>query len=462
MASGGSGHRSSSGPPDAESVERGGGTSAAGEQAEISRRHRDEVNAQFWGRIIGTWSDAESADWLAARFEAIGLSDVRIQPLALQPQWMPQSWEVSVTAGDRSRRLESAQPFYRAPGTPAEGLDVDAVYVGLGSEADFAGRDVRGKAVFAYSIPGAPAEGAPRRAEERGAAVVFDVHMLPGNMKYQAYPSGTDLPAFTLGSEDGFAVRDSITEAATGAVPRVRVSLDVEMTPDLHTALVWGTLPGATDETIYVMAHRDGWFDASGDNASGVASMIGLAEYYAAIPQADRRRTLVFLGLDGHHNSGEGSTVGGRWLVEHRDELFEKTALVINAEHPSTVQTIVRARYLRRDEISWANTYMPQQWYAGGPSRPNLQAIAVNAFEEFGVSILLEPNERPPAGDLGRVYRFTPGVATSEFFHYFHTDLETPETVPWTGLEATTRAYARIIDEVNELELDDLQRPEEP
>ena len=63
---------------------------------------------------------------------------------------------------------------------------------------------------------------------------------------------------------------------------------------------------------------------------------------------------------------------------------------------------------------------------------------------------------------MGRLYRFTPGVATSEFFHYFHTDLETPETVPWTGREATTRAYARIIDEVNTLELGELQRPEEP
>ena len=79
--------------------------------------------------------------------------------------------------------------------------------------------------------------------------------------------------------------------------------------------------------------------------------MIGLAEYYAAIPQAERRRTMLFLGLDGHHNSGEGSTVGGRWLVEHQDELFSKTALVINAEHPSTVQTTVRARYIRKDEI---------------------------------------------------------------------------------------------------------------
>ncbi len=430
------------------------------DQAEISRRYRDQGH-QFWGRIIGTSSDAESAEWLADRFSAIGLSDIRIQALDLQPQWMPQSWEVSVMAGSRTTVLTSAQPFYRSPGVSAEGIDLEAVYVGLGSEADFLGRDVRGKAVFAYSMLGLPNQGALSRAEERGAAVVFDALMLPGNLKYQAYPSGTGLPAFTLGGDDGITVRDLITQAGSGEAPRVRIEFEVEMTPDLQSALVWGTLPGASDETIYIMAHRDGWFDASGDNASGVASMIGLAEYYAAIPQSQRRRTLVFLGLDGHHNSGEGSTVGGRWLVENRQQLFAKTALAINAEHPSTVQTVVRARYLRRDEISWANTYMPQQWYAGGALRPNLQAIALEAFQEFGVSLLLEPNDRPPAGDLGRVYRFVPGVATSEFFHYFHTDFETPETVPWTGLEASTRAYARIIDKVNELDLSELQHPEE-
>ena len=91
-----------------------------------------------------------------------------------------------------------------------------------------------------------------------------------------------------------------------------------------------------------------------------------------------------------------------------------------------------------------------------------LETIAVNAFREFGASMYLDPNPRPPAGDLGALFRGVPGVATSEFYHYFHTDQETPDTVPWTGLEATTRAYAKIIDDVNKLPLSDLQRPEEP
>jgi hypothetical protein len=65
------------------------------------------------------------------------------------------------------------------------------------------------------------------------------------------------------------------------------------------------------------MAHRDGWFDASGDNASGVASMLGLAEHYSRIPQAQRKRTMVFVAVDGHHNSGEGSAVGTAWITQN-------------------------------------------------------------------------------------------------------------------------------------------------
>jgi len=428
------------------------------EQAAISRHYRDQGHPKFWGRIIGTSADAESASWLADKFKAIGLADVRIQPLDLEPQWMPQTWDVAISAGGKTITLDSAQPDYNAAATPAGGLDLEAVYAGLGSEADFAGKDVRGKAVFVFNMVGLKQEGAVRRADAKGAAAIFEVDMLPGNMRYQAYPAGTKAPAFTVGSDDGFAARDVM--AAQPA--RVRVKLDVQIVSNLKSALVWGTLPGATDETIYIMAHRDGWFDAAGDNAGGVASMLGLAEYYAKIPQGQRKRTIVFIGLDGHHNSGQGAAVGGRWLGDHRDTLFAKTALAINCEHPATLQTYLRPRYEEGRDLVWSNAYMAQQWYAGGPSRPELQAIATKAFREFGAPMYREPNVRPPLGDLGRVYKFTPGVATSEFYHYFHTDRETPETVPWTGLEATTRAYARIVDEVNKRPLSAFQRPPEP
>lgn len=438
------------------------------EQAAISRRYRDQGHPKFWGRIIGSSADAENAEWLANKFKSFGMSDVHIQPLDLSPQWFPQKWDVTVSGGGKTLTLDSAQPDYRANALPAGGIDVEAVYGGMGSDADLAGKDVKGKAIFTYTMLGMHSEGAVKRADDRGAVAMFEVDMTPGNMRYQAYPSNTKAPAFTVGGDDGFAVRDLIASLPAGQSARVKATLDVQMVPNLKTALVWGTLPGATDETIYIVAHRDGWFEASGDNAGGVAAMIGLAEYYSKIPQAQRRRTMVFIGLDGHHNTGPGSAVGGVWLNDpaNKAKLFAKTALSINCEHPSTIQTYARPRYVNAgnatgDGLLWSNMYIAQQWYAGGPSRPELAAIAVKAFKEFGVPLLAEPNPRPPAGDLGRLYRFTPGVATSEFFHYFHTDRESPDTVPWTGLQATTRAYAKIVDEVNTHPLSMFQRPEE-
>ena len=93
-------------------------------------------------------------------------------------------------------------------------------------------------------------------------------------------------------------------------------------------------------------------------------------------------------------------------------------------------------------------------------SRPELGKITADAFHEFGVPVWTHPSERPPGGDLGRFYWFVPGVvAQSNDFVNMHTTGDTPDIVPWTGLEAATRAYAKIIDAVNRLPLKDLQRP---
>jgi hypothetical protein len=429
------------------------------ELVKISQRYRDNGHPKFWGRIIGTQSDHETNEWLAAKFKSAGLSDVRIQPLDLKPQWLPKDWNVTVTQGGRTIALNSAMPFYEANGLPPGGLELDAVYAGLGTEADFVGKDVQGKAVFIYSMLGLKEESAVRLAAKKGAAAVFDVSMLPGNMRYIAYPSRTKPPALSLGNDDGRAVRAMIEAAGTGQPAKVKITLDVERVPNLKTALVWGTLPGATDETIYITAHKDGWFNAAGDNASGVAVMLGLAEHFAKIPRAERRRTIVFVGLDGHHN-GEDGAVGIDWITKHRAQLFAKTALLINSEHPSTIQTQTRPRYYPGDELAWGNTYMPMAWYGGGKQRPFMNKIVWDAFRTFGVPLLYDPSPTPPASDASYLYRFVPTVDASEYFHYFHTDWETPETVPWTGLQGSARAYAKIIDDINNIALSDLKLPE--
>src|SRR5262249_59400617 len=104
----------------------------------------------------------------------------------------------------------------------------------------------------------------------------------------QFYPVGSSVPTFSLGLKDGMAIRDLIGASRGGAAPRVKIRLDVKMVPNLKTSAVWGSLPGTSDESIYVIAHRDGWFEGAVDNGSGVAPMMGLAEYFAQNPNAPR------------------------------------------------------------------------------------------------------------------------------------------------------------------------------
>ena len=423
------------------------------EQTAISRRYRDHGHPQFWGRITGTEADAENAQWLLDKFRKIGLSDVHEQSLDLPPQWAPASWSVAASAGGKTVALESAQPTSTSPGTTSSGLDLEAVDVALASDGDLAGRDLRGKAVFFYSADytsrQAPiSDYAIKRIGERGAAAIFVIVGLPGNMRTQFYPVGSTVPTFSLGLQDGIAIRNLIGESRGGPPPRVKIRLDVKTVPNLKTATVWGSLPGTSDESIYVVAHRDGWFEGAVDNASGVATMLGLAEYFAKIPKEQRRRTIYFLGTSGHHDN---SGMTGHWLADHK-EMLAKTALIINCEHTSAEQLVYRGGTIRR-----SNTTVPLRWYVGGS--PKLEQIVVKAYDTFGVATYAEP-EPMAGGEMGPYYLLAPSLQLIEGNLYWHSDRETADVVPPTGLAASTRAYAKIITDVNQLALRDIVRPQ--
>jgi hypothetical protein len=431
------------------------------EQAKISTDYRDNGHPQWWGRIVGTSGDEADVQWLLSKYRQIGLADAHAQTVKFfRPQYEPKSWSVAVTGGNKAIKLVSAQPPYGATGTDGKELDLEVAYVGLASEADFAGRDVRGKAVlYAKELRNHNLDpDVVKRIMSHGAAAIFAFDLGGENHKTQAYPTPSTIPTFNLGTEDGKAIRDLIG-ASAGVAPHLKFRLDVERPADQKSYLVWGTLPGATDETVYVVAHRDGWFEGSGDNASGIAVMLGLAEHYAKMPKSQRRRTMVFIGTDGHHDAG---TFGETWLIANRARFFSKTALLINAEHPAEIMR--HGVHAVRDHYAGSTTtVVPNEWYAGGESRPQLTKIAGDAFREFGVPVWEKSDDqRLGGGDMVEFSWFVPGVTVeSNDFDNMHTDADSPETVAWTGLEAMTRAYAKIIDRVNTLPLRDLQRPED-
>ena len=414
----------------------------------ISRKSRDDGN-QYWGRITGSPYDKMTTDWVAAQFKRIGLETRTQEFTDLPEQWWPTSWEVTAV-GAQAVSMKTAFPLYRSVGTDGQ-VNLEPVWVGMGTAADFDGRDVRGKAVIAYGFPNpggrentALTWGIVKRAEEQGAAALFIVLGFPGNVMNEPTAAGTQPPArmpiFMLGNQDGTALRQMIEKNES---PVIRFRLAVELRTGLKTATVWGVLPGATDENVAVMAHTDSFFEGAMDNASGIATLVALAEHYAKVPKAQRRRTMTFFTTSAHHSpSGQNASI--RWIHNNMKQMWARTALLVNCEHTAQVAT-----FLVGDTLYGSNQVSARRWFVGGSEQ--LKTVVMKNFKDYGMALFSRPEPRP-GGELGQVFTDAPSFHIIDQIVY-HTDMDTLNAVPAAGLEQSAHVFAKIIDDVNKIEM---------
>jgi hypothetical protein len=419
-----------------------------GEIVAISRRSRDAGDI-MWGRIPGTPSETWTNEWVEAKFRALGLKDLRRQAFDLPPQWFPVSYDFTVLVdGAAQPKLATVRPAVGSGSLPPDGLDLEPVWVGLGSAADFLGRDVRGKAVVISNEIGEAAGsqtpswmGASKRAQDKGAAALVIIYGNSGNMTpWGPMGAGVRLPGVNMGYQDGLALRELI---GSGKSVKLRIKSQTKFVPDLKSTSVWGTLPGATDENIILMAHQDAYFDGALDNASGMAVMMALAEHFAKIPQAQRRRTLLFVATAGHHAGSPNS----KWLHEHRDTALAKTALMMNFEHIGATEA-----YIFRDAKLRANEFSAHRYYFNGSAR--LRDIVFGTFSKYGIATF--PDLQDGAGEMGWAKDDAPSLQILRSPDDKHSDADTMDWVAAAGLEAVARSHARIIDDANKLERKDL------
>ena len=424
------------------------------EQTEIAQRYRQAGN-QYWGRIIGTESDHETADWMMDQLRRSGVENVRLDPIPLPPQWLPQSWQVSVEMNGKTTELTSAWPAYGSVGTTSSGEKLELIDVGLGLATDFQGRDVRGKAVVVHSIPmsstirnSARTNGALQRADKLGAAAIFIVLELPGNLQTAFYDVGTSVPTFSLGSSDGAMLQAMLTDAAPGESVEINLQHEVNYLEGLNTSSVRGEIPAVSPnaEKIIIVAHRDGYFEGASDNAAGVATALELMHHFAQVSKAERKRTIEIIGTSGHHNLAR---TGHNWLYENRDSILDNAALLINAEH--TGYALVD-RW--GDELCSTNSIGPFFWQVNGSDR--LRHLALQSFADFGIPRWTEPGG--PAGEIRTIVDLVPSVVLMQAGVLLHTNIETAEAIPAASLAATTRAYAKIIDQANSMSVSELGR----
>jgi len=426
----------------------------------ISEKSKADGN-QYWGRISSTPYDKMTREWVMAQLNRIGIQQVTDHPVDQKPMWFPTSWTASVTSGGNTIPIRTAFAL-GGESTPAGGIDLPIVWVGLGTSADFVGRDVKGKAVLIFDQPQpgrrentALSLGAIERAKKSGAALIILDLALPG------MPDAVTQPVTGGGGED--AVSDSrMISMSPGESDLVREMIGRGEQPMLHyeltvtrkggpTGVITGVLPGTTDENILIEAHMDSFFDGAADNASGIAELLGLAEHYAKIPQAQRRRNLIFM-LNSDHHSGSAGLV---WVRENMGAQLDKTVIDFNCEHPSETQF-----YQISGGLMSANTVGAKRINLGGTNGTPLERDLIrNGFKSFGVAFYSRPDGGDGSGGNG-FSNAPPRVGVIDHILY-HTSMDTPEWVPAIGIERSAQAYASIIDEVNKLNMNQVRLPKE-
>ena len=421
--------------------------------SQIALRYRDAVNKQWWGRFPGTDADKAGMKYMTDEFKRLGLK-VESFPYVLPRDWRPESWNASYMISNGNKfELATAFPVSGTKGTGPSGLTTEAIWVGIGAEADFHGRDVKGKAAVIYStfVPGGRSHSASdraglfnanARAQKLGAAMVINVMAVPGNGQFQPEGGLRNIPQITVSQDEGFALRDRL---GAGEKITVALHLNVPEVANVETAWTMATLPGASDEQIVIMTHTDGYFQAATDNNSGMAGALELARHYAAMPQAQRPRTMVFIQFPDHHH---GEVARGRKdLGIDATYNWSKVALKLTMEHPS--ETLL---YMYNSDLTATNQMSSARWNALGS--PEFERMTFEQLRDFGVSVY-GVEDGPKNGNYAPSFHIINHVI-------YHTSLDTPDLVPAEGMSRSVRAFASIIDHVNKMTMAQLRGPNFP
>jgi hypothetical protein len=424
----------------------------------------ESLNAgdKVWGRRAATPAFMHTLEWTVSEMKAAGLKDARVETFPVNgTMWVPQSWSVKIVgdaafgAGTADVTLQSAFPQPGGASVPGGTLTAPIVYVGHGTDADLAGRDVRGKIAIVRVRPepslfGAGEQGVAQRLVEKGGAVgVINAIEGPGNAQYvdPRFACGK-APCFIVGGEDAWFLQTVIGKAGNaGVLDTMKIALSLTSTEQggLTSANAIATIPGRSAKRIIVNAHADGYFQGGDDNASGMAVLVGLARYFAKQPTP--AHTLMFVASGGHHGPGNGPTS----LVAAHPELKDGTMLILNLEHVAYAD-VVRGKVRAATNIgmTWETSVTESAKAVGVTNEsPFLFDLWKRASQCYGVATYQSAGTTV-SGDLGG-YRSL-GVPMTQMIQsgtFYHSSGDVYEEVPPAGLERAARFHAYFIEQAD-------------
>jgi len=434
--------------------------------ADILRRVRDIVTfaeqsradgVLYWGRVGGSRAERSAAEYVAAALSGFGIEDVSMVDVPGREQWRPTDWDLTLIgdtafgAGTADITLHSAFPAQFSAAASSDGLEAELVWVGLGRPADLVGRDLRGKVAVLHSVmqPNTffhSARGVAEDLAEAGARGVIIAMEAPGNHQYALEDTGSQrIPSFIVGGADGAFLRAVLGK---GQSVSVRMRLATETTADWATQNVIARIPGTGDGVVIVIAHLDAYFYGANDNASGVATLLNLAEYFSAKTTPRLDSTLVLIATGAHHDE----SIGVAHFIDNNADTLARSTLVLNVEHTASIMSTYRGplrigRFTVPSQVTTANTDGVRDLMMSRKD-PALVALFAEAIDRYGLVVSPDISRRP----TGDAFRFVAAgqtvVQLLESNIWFHSTGDTSDSITPQGLERTARAYAWLLSRV--------------
>jgi Iap family predicted aminopeptidase len=321
-------------------------------------------------RGVGSEPASEYANYLAKEMKNIGLKDVK------KEEFPAHAYNYGGASVQIVSPVESdvwlAAGHAGLPGTPANGITADLVYVGLGTKYDYEGKDVKGKLVlvdvseeemFWLQYP-------HMEAEVHGAVGMVvtwvEYQMLPNAVVTHDSESRSTIPAVDISKENAAVLKDMI---AKGVTPKVKIWCDATIDYKGTGTNVVGYLPSdnygtPADRFVLVADHYDKWWYGSSDNGAGVARLLGMAKALAD-SHYKPARTIIFLATDAEEFGWTDTEfdwgLGAWWeIFTIHPEWAGKTLGAYVLEGGGTIGATSVTAYGNPETLEWRKTLLPK------------------------------------------------------------------------------------------------------
>jgi hypothetical protein len=286
-----------------------------------------------WERLSGSDDERRAFDYIEETLRGFGFETTRYNPLCYVS--LPIAASLTI-AGQQTEVRAITHSFSTATGPV--GVAGELVYVGRGTDADYTGKNVRGKIAVTDGLAGPAKVGPSERAGVIGVINVnaFEVHdMIVSPVWGNPNPENIDnlptIPHISVDGETGQRIEDQINQGPTGA--RIVTEVDTGWRP-LPVLVAKLDAPTGAEDYVLLSGHIDSWYYGAMDNGSANAAMIESARVMAA--HRDLLRRGLQVAFWSGHSHGRYAT--SAWYADaFWQELHDRCVAHVNIDSPGAV-----------------------------------------------------------------------------------------------------------------------------